>query len=188
MDSHPSPRGVTEAANFAVLALRHTRQEFLSSCPGPFLVSTDPWRSPEMPKKTDGMLETDAGLRDAPSGSLSVMTVQKTQIAFGNMITIGRTANNDIVIDDSHISRFHAFFRAQGDGFELVDAGSRNGTWCGHLRILPKTAPSRIVYGSEVRFAGLKFLFLDASACWTFLRSTLSKRQRRDTVTPRAIT
>jgi hypothetical protein len=184
MDLAPASRDAPAAPSYAVLALRSTRQEFLLSAPGPFLVSTDPWLSPEMPKKTDALLETHSGLRDAPSGNLLLLTVQKTQSAFGNMITVGRTANNDVMIDDSHISRFHAFFRPEGDGFELVDAGSRNGTWCGEYRILPKGPVCRVRAGDELRFAGLKFKFLDAGACWDAVRATFTRRQRFDTKHP----
>jgi pSer/pThr/pTyr-binding forkhead associated (FHA) protein len=137
-----------------------------------------------MPKKTDGLLDTHAGLRDRPSGTLSVMAVAKTQSAFGNMITVGRTANNDITVDDSHISRFHAFFRVHGDAFELVDAGSRNGTWCGEYRILPKGPICNLRIGDEVRFAGVTFKFLDAGGCWERVRGVFAKRHRNDTNPP----
>ncbi len=50
--------------------------------------------------------------------------------AIGQRTRIGRGIENDIVIDDPLVSRFHAELRARSDGrHELVDLGSRNGTF-----------------------------------------------------------
>ena len=52
-------------------------------------------------------------------------------------ITVGRNDNNDIVLDDPSISRFHAYFQqdARSGGWKLVDAESRNGTWVAPLKL-----------------------------------------------------
>lgn len=48
----------------------------------------------------------------------------------GQRARIGRDSENDIVVDDVLVSRFHAELRARPDGLhELVDLGSRNGTF-----------------------------------------------------------
>lgn len=43
-------------------------------------------------------------------------------------LTIGRDAANDLVLSDPNVSRFHAEIHVSGDGAEVVDLGSRNGT------------------------------------------------------------
>lgn len=60
--------------------------------------------------------------------------------AFGIGITLGRTANNDIEIDDPSVSRFHAFFQLdeQSGIWHVVDAESSNGTWLEGERLTPK--------------------------------------------------
>ena len=55
--------------------------------------------------------------------------VKKPGASFPDRITIGRTHNNDIVIVDHSVSRFHAYVRQQGDGWVVADAGSKNGSW-----------------------------------------------------------
>jgi hypothetical protein len=55
--------------------------------------------------------------------------VKKPGASFPDRITIGRTANNDIVIPDHSISRLHAYVRAQAKGWVIADAGSKNGSW-----------------------------------------------------------
>jgi ABC-type multidrug transport system ATPase subunit len=45
-------------------------------------------------------------------------------------VRIGRSADNDLVVDDLIVSRRHAELRAQPDGtYEIVDLGSHNGTY-----------------------------------------------------------
>ena len=53
----------------------------------------------------------------------------------GRTITIGRSPDNTIVIDDSSISRHHARLTWQGHAYALEDLGSANGTWVNNARI-----------------------------------------------------
>ena len=53
---------------------------------------------------------------------------KKPGASFRDRITIGRTANNDVVIADHSVSRLHAYVR-QADGWVVADAGSKNGSW-----------------------------------------------------------
>jgi hypothetical protein len=54
---------------------------------------------------------------------------KKPGASFPDRITIGRTANNDVVIADSSVSRLHAYVRRDGDAWFVTDAGSKNGSW-----------------------------------------------------------
>jgi len=57
--------------------------------------------------------------------------------AFMMGVTVGRTENNDIVLDDHSVSRFHAYFQqdAKTARWKLVDAESKNGTWVAGKRL-----------------------------------------------------
>ena len=98
-----------------------------------------------------------------------VLAVHKVTTTFPSMITIGRTSNHDVVLSDIKVSKFHAFIRESGRRFELIDAGSSNGTWVGERR-LQKREPYPLQVGEEVRFGQLRLCFLDAAACWDRLR------------------
>ena len=41
-------------------------------------------------------------------------------------LTIGRGADNDLVLNDPMVSRYHAVVKRQGDGFAISDLGSAN--------------------------------------------------------------
>jgi ABC-type multidrug transport system ATPase subunit len=52
------------------------------------------------------------------------------QLALGRVMKIGRALENELVVTDLQVSRYHAEFRAHPDGrYEIVDLGSHNGTY-----------------------------------------------------------
>ncbi len=64
--------------------------------------------------------------------------------------TLGRTADNTIMIDSPRISRHHAQLRPVARGFEVEDLGSTNGTWVNDKRL---TAPHRLKSGDKIALA-----------------------------------
>jgi len=65
--------------------------------------------------------------------------------------TIGRTADNTIVIDSTRISRHHTQIRLVEGGTALVeDMGSTNGTWVNHRQL---TGPHRLTPGDIITLA-----------------------------------
>ena len=63
------------------------------------------------------------------SGPLAGRQVEVTAV-----LVLGREAA-DLVIDDPEVSRRHAGLRPAGDGLEVEDLGSLNGTWVNGTRI-----------------------------------------------------
>jgi ABC-type multidrug transport system ATPase subunit/pSer/pThr/pTyr-binding forkhead associated (FHA) protein len=52
------------------------------------------------------------------------------QLALGRVMRIGRALENELVVSDLQVSRYHAEFKAHPDGrYEIVDLGSHNGTY-----------------------------------------------------------
>jgi hypothetical protein len=56
-----------------------------------------------------------------------------------NVTALGRHPDSDIFLDDITVSRRHAVIGRVGDGYEVRDAGSLNGTYVDHERV--DTAP-----------------------------------------------
>jgi hypothetical protein len=99
-----------------------------------------------------------------------VLPVRKVQSTFPSMITVGRTENNDLVVADEQVSKFHAFFRVVGDRVELSDAGSRNGTFVGSRRLEPRGASALVRTRDKFSFGAVEFQLFDARGCWDWLR------------------
>lgn len=56
-------------------------------------------------------------------------TVVVTDSRHPATVTIGRSADNTVVVDDLLVSRYHARATPEGDGFRVEDLGSLNGTY-----------------------------------------------------------
>lgn len=80
---------------------------------------------------------------------------------FPDMITVGRTPNNDVWLTNPGISKFHAYFLCQDGSVTLVDANSSRGTFYGEHRLSPN---SRIPLhsGAKVAFGPLAGTLLSA--------------------------
>lgn len=50
-------------------------------------------------------------------------------------IRVGRAPDNDLVLSDLLVSRYHAEVRKSAQGFEVIDLGSRNGTYLNGRRV-----------------------------------------------------
>ena len=77
----------------------------------------------------------------------------------GDLVTIGRQASCTIVIHDNNISRVHARFRADSDGWTIEDLGSTNGTRVAGVLI---TEPTALVGGQTIALGSLQMRFEQA--------------------------
>lgn len=143
------------------------RGEFERQLPPALLVFTPPSVRPEVGSEEEYLLKTltNAGPPTLGASEPMVFPVLKSRTnAFGRRITVGRTGNNDVVLDDGSVSRFHAWFdREEGQaGFLLTDAGSKNGSWLGGVRLTPRRAMS-VGDGARLRFGQVEVTFYTAS-------------------------
>lgn len=74
--------------------------------------------------------------------------------AVASRSTLGRSANNDIVISDRHVSSEHAELRAMDDGWRVRDRGSTSGTHVGAQRNIRVAS---IAHLDELQVASIGF-------------------------------
>jgi pSer/pThr/pTyr-binding forkhead associated (FHA) protein len=88
-------------------------------------------------------------------------------------VTVGRVANNDIVVPDTSVSKFHAFFKVEGDRYFLADAGSRNGTRLNSMQVPAqgKGRPVELVGGVRLGFGSVELMFLLGPQFWSILET-----------------
>jgi hypothetical protein len=117
-------------------------------------------------------LDGALGKASGPSSSLEVFALAKKPGApFADMITIGRTPNNDVVIRHITVSRFHSFFRQRDGGWTVSDAGSKNGTYLEGRRLeARKERP--VASGHRVRMGDIEATFYSASDLFNVLSGT----------------
>ncbi len=75
----------------------------------------------------------------------------------GNL-TIGRTANNQLVVSDAKASSHHAEIRPNGQGYSIVDVGSTNGTFVNEQRI-ERNLPRQLTSGDAIRIGDTRFTY-----------------------------
>lgn len=115
--------------------------------------------------------QSGAGVSPVGGGEPLAVLLEKTKDnAFVRRVTVGRTSNNDVVLDDSSVSRFHAWFEREDFGeWFIADAGSRNGTWVQSRKLTPRT-PSKLFTGHRIRIGVVELTFHTAEGFLKLLR------------------
>lgn len=77
------------------------------------------------------------------------------------LITVGRNPYSDLLIEDSSVSRFHAYFVRDGRSgqWKLVDMASKYGTFVGQQKLTPHQA-DLVNDGDVVGFGSVNLTFL----------------------------
>jgi hypothetical protein len=70
-----------------------------------------------------------------------------------SVVTVGRAADNDLVLSDPEVSRHHARLEPDGQHWRAVDLGSTNGTWLNGVRL----NAADIAAGDELAFGGVRY-------------------------------
>lgn len=96
-----------------------------------------------------------------PGTSFYVYAVRRRRGGVGT-VTVGRTPNNDVCIGDVSLSKSHAAFEPAEGGFELIDRGSRNGTFIGDHRLEPDT-PHALTFGKTIQFGNVRVTYMPAA-------------------------
>ncbi|MFQ5401065.1 MAG: FHA domain-containing protein [Anaerolineae bacterium] len=97
--------------------------------------------------------------KEGKQGSLRVIATESEDTAVGTVYSlaavtsIGRAADNTIVLDDSYVSNQHALVTLRGGRWWLEDLGSRNGIL---LNELPLEEAAVITSGDIVTIGGTK--------------------------------
>jgi pSer/pThr/pTyr-binding forkhead associated (FHA) protein len=148
--------------------------DFASRHGDAFLLTSTRLQPPSADAFTEVKLEEDRMDRTAGIATL-VYPVRPSERAAVHLLTLGRTPNNDVVIRDTSVSRFHAYVKPDERGGLLIqDAGSTNGTV-----VNGQSVPARgngpaveLKPGDNVRIGQVEFTFVDAAGLRSFVLRT----------------
>jgi len=123
--------------------------------------------SPEAPAETAGEHVPDLPARPRESAMLVLQrgaeTGRRWPLDRQRTLTIGRGEECDIALPDRQVSRLHARVYWQGDAYQLMDMGSKNGTHLNGQEVVDSSAP--LHDGDEIQIAlRFKLAFVDAGA------------------------
>jgi hypothetical protein len=140
--------------------------------------------APPPVQKMEGDLiwKTDPGITLRKAGDDPLVYLLKKQPgrsnAFALGITVGRTGNNDLEIDDASVSRFHAWFQIDplSAVWHVCDAESSNGTWCADQRLSPNR-PAPLNDGTVVTVGHVDLTFMTPQSFHPWLQKKLLELQ-----------
>lgn len=169
-------RGVDQSDRYIELA-RRGREAFLrESAPAALVRRVSEADARDQPLAADDpttVLQFPADFRgaiaDAGSLDLEIYPLSKKPgAAFSDMITVGRTANNDIPLNHVTVSRFHAYFKSSAKGWVVADQGSKNGTTMSDSK-LDARREVPIASGSVIEFGEVRARFLSADELYNLI-------------------
>lgn len=141
----------------------------------------EPAEQPETPDDEEAAeyrFKTQSGLTVPVIGGgepMACVVEKNKQNAFKQRVTIGRTNNNDVVLEDASVSRFHAYLEQLNGEWVLVDAGSRNGSYLAG-RKLPGRVPTTMANGSALRIGAVQLTFFTADGFIEMLKRRAAGR------------
>ena len=91
---------------------------------------------------------------------LSPEPIAKTIDLTTNLITIGRTEENEICIPDGNVSKRHGILVRDGDEYQLHDFNSTNGTFVGGQRIMAV----KLQHGASIRLGSVELRYESTAA------------------------
>jgi pSer/pThr/pTyr-binding forkhead associated (FHA) protein len=91
----------------------------------------------------------------ADGASLTGADGRRLLLKAGSATRVGRALDNDIVLDDASISRYHAVIEARNGAYVVRDLGSHNGTWLAGARV----SEAGLERGATLRLGNANFTF-----------------------------
>lgn len=151
------------------------KAKLLAELTTPLLVWEAPGEAPN--EKLFMSTAAGAGMVRPHTGEPLVFELKKslTPNAFALGVTIGRTENNDLVIYDNSVSRFHAYFQQDPRTHEwkVADAESKNGTWLGTVKLLPKVGYA-VPDGAQLRVGDITLVYFTPASFIVYLQKKMA--------------
>jgi hypothetical protein len=158
-----------------------SEEQFLSQHTAPALLISLPDESGEGAVDDTGMrtevlsstvIRTSLGQADELllASSRLEWLIKSDRNPFSNLIMVGRTGTNDVVLGQLGVSKVHATFSHQGDEWFVQDGKSRNGTYLNGERL--KAGEKRAVGdGDGIGFGGkVVARFLLSTSVWNYVQ------------------
>jgi hypothetical protein len=109
--------------------------------------------TPAAPAQRPGKTQLAVTLTSIGTDAVTASRVDRFPFA------IGRALDNQLVLDDSRVSRYHATLLVEDAGCKVRDLDSTNGTWVNGIRVREK----RLLDGDVISLGGVEFRLTIAS-------------------------
>ncbi len=113
----------------------------------------------------------DADL-DGPGIGTVYPVTKRAGGVFADRIGLGRARSVDVCVFLGKVSKYHAYISKTEDGFEITDAGSKNGTKVAGKKLVPKQAV-RLTDGADIELGPYHFTFYTPEGFLSVVQSRL---------------
>ena len=157
-------------AELTELARRVDEKTFAKRVPGLFLIlSTASGEVLQNIRSTVRVERTGSTPAPEPRSFVVVEVARRPSSPFEDLVSIGRTDANDLVLPHPTVSKLHATFTQDEAGtWHLVDQGSTNGTWVDGVRLAAQK-PHALRGDDMVAFGEFHAALKNGRALWRFL-------------------
>jgi hypothetical protein len=146
-------KGAPDFSDTRAPAMPSPQATLVTVPPAPPMPSmASPAASPDAPRPGFQLVDGPSEQIVWPQGSPA-----QTSFALGPRTTFGRISENDVVLRDVSVSRYHAVMLHEGDSWFLEDANSGNGSSVNGNPVLERT---RVRDGDEIQLGIFRFRFL----------------------------
>ena len=108
--------------------------------------------------------------------------VGKQYAITANDITIGRSVESQVYIDDKSLSRSHAKFAVNGSEISIIDLGSTNKTIV-NGQVLPPLASCTLKNNDQIKTGNVIFKFLEKGSIEAMTNAAMYERAQKDALT-----
>jgi len=138
-DIAPPPGGPANAATPAAPPAARPLSSPAAQPPGAPAAQPPAWPAAQPPAPQPAQLAPVSPYPPAqpgrPGGSSIFRQPSAVMRLPSRVLRIGRAPDNEVVVSDLSVSRYHAELRRRSSGFEIVDLGSHNGTYVNGQRV-----------------------------------------------------
>ncbi len=109
-----------------------------------------------LPEETHALeIEFEEDASPPPANAFLIVNGSQIFNLEHRVVNIGRRSDNDLVIGDPRVSRYHAQLRAQGDSYHIFDLESTGGTFINGERVLHRALQP----GDVISLAGIPLVY-----------------------------
>lgn len=144
-------------------AARTRREDFLRQSPQPVLVHAGGELHPVDPRRSDSQT-VDRLVLERPRAALAkafFVAEVVPRVASERLITIGASPTCDVILDDTSVSKQHAWFDRAGVTWRIWDNDSVAGTQVNNEPVVPGH-PRELASGALISLGYVDLTFLDA--------------------------
>jgi hypothetical protein len=173
---------MTRLADLISSAEKVSLDDFVATWPDPLLLHPDHNETgpisgfqTQAVDTTASRIETRLGLATSPALQVTFLRKRPGGL-FPDRVSVGRTRTNDVMLNLSNLSKFHAYFTwdPETETCQLTDANSTNGTFLNGERLKPRETVT-LVDRALVGFAQHHFRFHLPGKLYKLLRAMLAR-------------